>query len=1234
MNPFTGTDRFAIRRRLGSGGSGVVFEAFDHERQIPVALKVPHDAENRDLARFREEFRTLAELSHPNLAGLYEVMTHESGWFYTMELVEGATILEELAPGRQPCKDFQRARALARQLAQGLWALHQAGTLHRDLKPSHARVDPSGRVVLLDYGFTDPPGLRPPGFRPGGAGDGRTQDGRAPESHAYLAPERIGGHAPTEAADWYSFGAILYQVLTGTLPFPDDTLAALIDKMRMSPAPPDLLAPQAPTDLSSLCMELLDRQRSARPAGVRILERLGAAVVPAPPRLPPPRRLRTSSLLIGRKAELGALGRAFETALKGRTAVVFVHGPAGMGKSYLLRRFVRRLGREEPGTVVLAGRCGEEGSAPYQALDNLMENLAEHLDRLPAAKAAILMPRDILCLARLFPVLKPAAARAPQAGLAAPPPDPQELRRRAFAALRELLMRMGTRHPLALILEDLQWGDADSAALLSNLLRVPDPPAMLVVLSYRTGEGEAALPFRTLQRRLAEEGTEVTEIPVERIPRAESEALALALLGSGRPGGGGAEAVWVAQEAGGSPFLIGELSRSLRSGIGGLQGPGERTLDAYLQHRVAALPEASRAALETLALAGHPVEWEVLQRASGVASREAEVLTPLRAAHLIRSQGAPRLLLEPHHDRIRQALLGGITESRARAIHLALAEAMEQLPRPDVRTLSLHYAAAGLRERAGQCALQAARQAVAALAFGRAAELFGEVLRLKELKGREYLEVLLEWGDALAGAGLGHQAAQVYLKALPLAQPSDSLRLQRRASEEYFRSGHFDHGEEALAAVLEPMGMKLALPSWRARLMRLGTRLRLRLRGHGFQPRTENQIPQADLDRIDVCWAAAMGLSPVDPARGGAFQARHLLLALRAGEPFRIVRALAQETIHQANRGNRGARAAQRCQDLALDLAQRVGHPNPRGRALVAAGTAALMQGRWKPAVELLEEAETLLKDHCAGLDFELHLAQFHALLARQKLGNLRDLEIRLSAQLQAAQDKGDLLALTNLRTGVSPQVHLAHDDPERALREAQQAIGEWSTSGFHTQHYHALVAQMEALLYAGRPESARTLLAAHWQRLRRSRMLQVQSVRISCLELRARATLALVLGGVPDSRGRRSLMRAADRDILRLERERSPHGTALALRLRALLALAEGRPDQAGALLYQSELAFQACDMMLHAMVVRHRRGRMEGPTGLEQLEGAERWMRGQGIANPGRFVAMHVPGNAPVVY
>lgn len=1208
MSPFPGTDRFAILRRLGAGATGVVYEAFDREREIPVALKVPHHPEALDLCLFRQEFRNLAGLSHPNLVGLYEVMSHGPEWFFTMERVDGPTLLDELCPGRRPPRDFQRVRALVRQLAEGLWTLHQAGIVHRSLKPSHARVAPDGRVVLLDFGFTF----------------GRGPAGRIPEDQAYLAPERIGGHFPTPAADWYSLGVMLYEVLTGTLPFPGEGIAPLIDKMRVSPAAPGLLAPETPADLGALCLELLARQPEARPPGHRVLERLGGPASPVPVRAEV-RRTRTSSLLIGREEELAALDQALQTSLAGRTSVVLMHGRSGMGKGYLIRRFLHRLRRAEPGAVVLAGRCSEEGSAPYKALDGPMESLADYLVGLPPDRAAILMPRDILCLARLFPALLPAATRA--AGRAqAPAPDPQELRRRAFGALRELLMRLATRHPLVLVIEDLQWGDLDSSALLSNLLRGPDAPALLAVLSFRTGEDGAA-EFRALQGRLAEEGTAVVEVPVERIPQAESEALARALLGSDRPDAA-AEAAWIGREAGGNPFFIGELSRHLRTGAGLLPGSGPPTLDAYLRHRVGSLPEPSRAVLEALAVAGHPVEWEVLCRACGLAGEAGAVLVPLRAGRLIRTRGAGRLLLEPYHDRIRQSLLGGLSEDRARALHAALAEAMAQAPDPDAQALSLHYQAAGMRERAGQFALHAARQAGAALAFGRAAELYRRALQLKEPTGQEYLGILLERADALSSAGMGFQAAQVYLQALPIAPPREVLRLQRRATEEYFRSGHFDLGLETLHAVLARIGMGPGGPPWRARLAEAWVRLGLRLRGHGFRERAESGIPQACLDRIDVCWAAAMGLAPVDFLGSGSFQARHLALALAAGEPFRVVRALALETVHLAHRGSRKARTVQRLQERTLALAERVGHPNPRSRALVAAGIAALMQGRWQEAVEHLERAEALLKDHTTGLEFELHMAQFHALLARTKLGDLRGLEIRLSAQLQAAQDQGDLLAATNLRTGVAPLVHLAHGEPERALRELDQAIGGWSSAGFHLQHYHALASRVEALLYAGEPERAQAALADQWPALRRSRLLQVQSVRVTCLELRARTALASVLArrcGPPAGDPR---MRAAARDIRRLEAEAIGHGEALALRLRALEALALDRPDLAGALLYQAERAFLACGMVLHAMAVRHRRGRMEGPSGLDESESAEHWMRGQMIADPHRFAAMHLPG------
>ena len=120
LSQFTGTERFSIRRRLGSGGFGVVYEAFDFERQTLVALKLPHDSSTRDVGRFKQAFRALAELSHPNLVSLYEVRSHGPEWFFTMELVDGRTFYEFLCPDRLPPRDFGPVRMLMAQLGQGL----------------------------------------------------------------------------------------------------------------------------------------------------------------------------------------------------------------------------------------------------------------------------------------------------------------------------------------------------------------------------------------------------------------------------------------------------------------------------------------------------------------------------------------------------------------------------------------------------------------------------------------------------------------------------------------------------------------------------------------------------------------------------------------------------------------------------------------------------------------------------------------------------------------------------------------------------------------------------------------------------------------------------------------------------------------------------------------------------------------------------------------------------------
>jgi serine/threonine protein kinase/tetratricopeptide (TPR) repeat protein len=1247
-----GTDRFTFRRRLGAGSFGVVYEAFDRERHLPVALKLLHEPWAASLYRFKQEFRALADLAHPNLVSPYELLNVGSNWFFTMELVRGGDLLRFLRAdgpdGSSPSgsfatasrgfrsahpshpssaseepeefsaspslysapPDFEAIQPCLVQVAEGLQALHEAGILHRDLKPGNVLVTPEGHVKILDFGLAF--------MAPAPEGPLERPDSNL-GTPAYMAPEQLEGQPPSEASDWYALGVMLYQVLTGQLPFTGNPLEMAKAKRSLEACPPSLLLSSVPPALENLCLELLQRDPALRPTGPQVLAALGSEIcllhpnpLAAASALPAPQASRTR--------ELGQLLEAFASLPAKGSTILHLHGASGLGKTFLLRRFLREIRRIMPEALILPGRCFEQEAVPFKAMDTVVDALYRHLVQLPLERLVSLLPPHGQALARLFPVLQqlsPLRSVDPAGEV----PDPVEFRRRAFEAFRVLLERLGAEGPVVLAIDDVHWGDLDSAELLLDVFGGDAPPPILLLLcSMDAPEQSTAMLDRleavpAFQRRMR--GVELKELPP-----GEAQSLAAALLGPDYPDGRAAERI--AQESGGNPFYIGEMARQVRAGT----LPPEGTLDGYLAARLASLDPGAQRVLQTLALAASPLPLGTLQQASGVEEEGPRFLTQLRTAHLVRAlAGTQRRMLETYHSRIREAALESLTPDALREAHLRLALALEASADANPEAIATHFEGGGDLGKAAEFAALAGEKAFAALAFDRAAHLFQKSLDLRPPGHFALPRLRVALGDALASAGRSAEAGLAYQRAAAVAPAQEARGLLRRASEEFLRAGRIDEGVAILQDVLRSVGITYPASYSRALASALFSRLRLRLRGLRFRERSREDIPPALLEKVDVLWAAAMGLGPVDLLRGASFQARNLLATLQAGEPFRLVRALAHEAAFVAQHGTRSRAAADRVVATAMRLAETVGHPKSLSRAYLAAGITANLQGRWGAATQCMDQAASLLRDRCTGVDYELHLANHHGLIARQVMGQFIEVGQRLPRLLKEARDRGDLLALTDLRTNIEAVQLLVEDRPEAAREALREAIGAWTQRDFHTQHYHALSAGASIELYAGDARVACSLLEAGWAGLERSFLLQVQGIAITMEELRARVHLALAVE-TSGPRPRAAHLAQARRAMKRLARQGAPYGEALLGKLKALEALVEGDEARARGHLLAAEAAFQDCEMAAHVMALRRARGRLEDSP--EVVASADAWFLVQGVRRPARFTAMHLP--API--
>lgn len=832
---FAGTDRFAVLREIGAGGMGVVYEVFDRDRKQRLALKVLKNVEGGAVYQFKQEFRSLAEVVHPNLVPLYELISDGTQWYFTMELVEdavsflayvqspadrdasssasyvskttcslsspdaesvGGSLLNATGPfspdsfaqqnarevsgrgglktgvvpdqgstddtrtfvhsdapaslgavgagavdaARKPARldpapasrtpvrvvDFHRLSRTFRQLAEGVQALHSAGKLHRDLKPGNALVTRGGHVVLLDFGLVAE--LSSQGEIP------RTPDDQVLSGTiSFMSPEQAAGKQLTAASDWYSVGVMLFESLTARLPFSGSASSIWSRKQSEDAPSPADYCDGVPEELNDLCTRLLQRDPSARLTGAEVIAffssrdeaRRDDDLVP----LDDNTRWRTIPF-IGREQHVEKLSRAFVQMLSGKTVIVRVHGSSGAGKSTLIQHYLDDLSSSEQ-TLLLGARCYERELVPYNGIDSLIDALSLFLRRPEVSRE--LIPENVISLAKLFPVLKQVDEIRRWAESRRVSSDPREVRQDAFQALQELLRRIGRQFLLVVHLDDLQWGDTDSAALLAQLIESDDPPRMLMLLSYRSEYESGSECLRTLaaSQSRASPRTLWHELRVDAFSPDETREFARRLLPDDLPNReAGIERI--VDQSGGRAYFAFELARHLNSGFD-LAGIAGTDLDEVLWSRVGRLSDEEQRFLRVVAVAGSPVALGVALDAADLGGASPRLVSRLRAEHLIRGSGPGQAAeIGTFHDRVRESIVNHLDAENQRKIHGALAVSLQVAEGSAADRIAVHFEGAGELTQASRYYLKAADEAVEVLAFDRSEELYENAVRLAQ----------------------------------------------------------------------------------------------------------------------------------------------------------------------------------------------------------------------------------------------------------------------------------------------------------------------------------------------------------------------------------------------------------------------------------------------------------------------------------------------------------------------